>query len=117
MSTCNIVIFVTAGFLKLIYDLLNFVGLQVLKYIRPCVLLYQNNNFSHPHGLLIKYIKNPDDPTWRGYIFMPVVYYLCLPQDMHSSYIYTGKSMDYTDYLIKLIYYISTKYSDDMKKL
>ena len=58
--------FLVAGFLKLITDLLDCVGPLILKWecIPPTSLTLHNSC-----RLIIEYMKNPDDPTWRGYFY------------------------------------------------
>ena len=87
-----IVMFLTAGFLKLINDLLNFVGPQVLKLD---VSLFSGTTIILHHlcRLLIEYIKNPDDPEWRGYFYACLLFVSTLTQSLvlqhyfHRSFI------------------------------
>ena len=76
-----IVMYLTAGFLKLINDLLNFVGPQVLK-LDLTLLSSRTIILHHPHRLLIEYIKNPDDPEWRGYFYACLLFVSTLTQSL-----------------------------------
>ena len=81
MCRTYIVTFVTAGFLKLINDLLNFVGPQVLKldfsYFCSGPII-----FNHLYRLLIEYTKNPDDPAWKGYFYACVLFASAITQSL-----------------------------------
>ena len=70
--------FAVAGFLKLIYDLLSFVGPQVLKlvaFVSSKILWYN-------YRLLIQYTDNRDEPVWKGYFYAVLLFVSAILQSL-----------------------------------
>ena len=89
LALCKIYIrtFLIAGFLKLINDLLNFVGPQILKLASS--LLAQQWFYNHVCRLLIEYIKSQDDPSWRGYFYSGLLFVSALTQSLVLQHLFT----------------------------
>ena len=71
--------FLVAGFLKVITDLLNFVGPLILKYelVFPTyVTLFACLR------LLIEYTKDSDEPTWKGYFYAFLLFITAIMQSL-----------------------------------
>ena len=73
--------FAAAGFLRIISDLLTFVGPQVLKY-EKAFLSKQTVCFVMFYRLLIEYIKDENEPAWKGYLYAVLLFVPAIIQSL-----------------------------------
>lgn len=66
--------FFVAGILKLIQDILGFIGPQLLKYISAIL----TSNIICAYRLMIDYVRDEAEPAWRGYLYAVTIFLLAI---------------------------------------
>lgn len=66
--------FFVAGILKLIQDILGFIGPQLLKYTSAIL----TSIIICAYRLMIDYVRDEAEPAWRGYLYAVTIFLLAI---------------------------------------